>query len=203
MFYQRYEGQEGGGSTYKPTSCWVRGSETSPSGNESRSPRRPRHGQFPYIHPYPLLFLTSTPQIKAPQITSYRWPRRANSTILIYAIMLYITFPDAVPKSPLFQPARAINAAIGGSNTMLRIWQAWFGIHFLEALYTLSLCRRHSTPLVTGVRTLIIIIIIIISCRFLTNGLCCRPSMCLARLFSDFLYGLILGRGFKPRGSIR
>ncbi|KIM89323.1 hypothetical protein PILCRDRAFT_61272 [Piloderma croceum F 1598] len=87
--------------------------------------------------------------IKAPQITDFRLPANSAITCVVYAILLYITFPDISP-SPLFTPARTIHACLGGLSTLKLIWQVTAVVHILESLYTLSLCKRHRTGFVVG-----------------------------------------------------
>jgi hypothetical protein len=94
------------------------------------------------------------PQIKAPQITNFRLPVQSANTCVIYAVLLYITFPDISPL-PLFTPARTIHAYLGGLSTLKLIWQVIAVLHILESLYTLSLCKRHRTGFVVGVRLFI------------------------------------------------
>ncbi|KAG7449207.1 uncharacterized protein BT62DRAFT_669993 [Guyanagaster necrorhizus] len=68
--------------------------------------------------------------IKAPHITSFRFPLTVNTwfTLFILGCLLYIGTSPSHPKSPLYLP----------------------GIHALESLYTLHLCRKHHTGLVVG-----------------------------------------------------
>lgn len=66
-------------------------------------------------------------------------------------LLLYLTYPDISP-SPLFIPARTISAWTGGFLTLKLIWLSLAVIHILESFYTLSLCKKHQTGFVVGVR---------------------------------------------------
>ena len=93
---------------------------------------------------------TEHSKIKAPQISSFRLPAKSAFTIVLYAWLLYLTYPDISPSS-LFTPARTIGLWVGGFSTLKRIWQGIFAVHFLESLYTLSLCKKHQTGFAVGV----------------------------------------------------
>jgi len=81
--------------------------------------------------------------IKAPQITSIRFPSTSMFSIAFYLTLLYLTYPN-ISTSTLFDPARAVSAHIGGYSTMKMAWQGTSIIHALESLYILSLCKKHT-----------------------------------------------------------
>lgn len=88
-------------------------------------------------------------QIKAPKITTFVFPKDAYiSAVLIPVVCSPYLFQGT--SSPLGSVADWTVSWIG---TGAAAWIFWLlmGLHALEALYTASLCRRHSTGLVLGV----------------------------------------------------
>ncbi|KAF8652573.1 hypothetical protein AX16_004326, partial [Volvariella volvacea WC 439] len=84
--------------------------------------------------------------IKAPQISTFEFPRKALKTIPFVLPVLYFGLAPHNSTSPIFGPAHAVQAALGPSLLKYGTYGIIFA-HFLESLYTLSLCRRHRTPL--------------------------------------------------------
>ncbi|PBL02558.1 hypothetical protein ARMGADRAFT_1072014 [Armillaria gallica] len=88
--------------------------------------------------------------IKAPHITTFRFPTTVNTwiTLLIAGSLLYIGFSPSHPESPLYLPGRIARSYIGSYFKPV-LW-SFTGVHVLESLYTLHLCRKHHTGLVVG-----------------------------------------------------
>lgn len=88
--------------------------------------------------------------IKAPHITSFRFPLTVNTwfTLFILGCLLYIGTSPSHPKSPLYLPGRLARSYMDSYFKSV-LW-AFAGIHALESLYTLHLCRKHHTGLVVG-----------------------------------------------------
>ncbi|KZT01970.1 uncharacterized protein LAESUDRAFT_662836 [Laetiporus sulphureus 93-53] len=90
---------------------------------------------------------------KAPQITSFRFPRDAWMTTALIVSLIYVTWapePSAPNFSTLWHPGYF-------TRSILPSWIVpfcWYIIllpaHTLEALYALSICWKHSTPLLVG-----------------------------------------------------
>lgn len=97
--------------------------------------------------------LTSWMQTKAPQITSFQFPKRALRTIPIVTIITYFALApvdEMVNPSLLFTPARVVNSLIG-PKPFLYAFYVQIVAHVLEAAYTFILCRRHRTGFFVGV----------------------------------------------------
>ncbi|KAK0206562.1 hypothetical protein DFS33DRAFT_1381672 [Desarmillaria ectypa] len=88
--------------------------------------------------------------IKAPHITTFRFPTTVNTwfTVLLVGSLLYIDISSSHPESPLYLPGRLARSYIG-SYLKPMLWSV-AGIHALESLYTLHLCRKHHTGVVVG-----------------------------------------------------
>ncbi|KAJ6552064.1 hypothetical protein DFH09DRAFT_1366453 [Mycena vulgaris] len=81
--------------------------------------------------------------IKSPQITAFHLPPRGiNAALLFYSLLPYGAFAVSDGQSPFFAPAQFLYSYV--SPKTFKIFLAIvFGVHFLEGLYTLSLCRKH------------------------------------------------------------
>lgn len=90
---------------------------------------------------------------KNPTINSFAFPASAWKTTLLIIALLYTTYaPD--PESPLYSPACLTAVLIRGalpSWGLTGIWVFLVAFHSAECVYTYSLCKRHSTPLVPTV----------------------------------------------------
>ena len=74
-------------------------------------------------------------------------------TVILVAALLYTTFAPP-PSSPSYSPAFAVADAIRGALPSWGLAFCWYlmvGIHSLECLYMMSLCRKHQTPFVPTV----------------------------------------------------
>ncbi len=128
----------------------VRRRQATAAGNESLGAGRAGNG-LSYFHVH-VLGLTNMYQIKAPHITTFRFPTTVNTwiTLLIAGSLLYIGFSPSHPESPLYLPGRIARSYIG--SYFKPVFWSFTGVHVLESLYTLHLCRKHHTGLVVGVR---------------------------------------------------
>ena len=100
----------------------------------------------------------SITQIEVPKITTFRLGvPKGNSIALtigitfLVAFMWYIFLAPINSTSPFFLPANIVRSYLG-----LRAVELGMGFivlcHFLESLYTFSLCRKHCTGFFVGVR---------------------------------------------------
>lgn len=95
-------------------------------------------------------------QIKAPQITSYQFPLKEATQISV--VMLWLVYctigtshnPPEPPVPGFWEPGRAVVGLLGGRIAVKLAWWTVCVCHSLEALYTASLCRKH-TGFVVGV----------------------------------------------------
>lgn len=88
--------------------------------------------------------------IKAPTISTFRIPTRGCLTsvfILLPLILAGFTPEDAT--SPPLRAAVALRNVLGPS-TVRWILKVVTGLHLLEALYVVNLCRRHNTGIAVG-----------------------------------------------------
>jgi len=83
---------------------------------------------------------------KAPPITTYYIPAKSLITVVLLIALSLTTWPP--PQ--LAELARTTQNTIGGFLTIKIIWGVVAVSHGLEGLYTLVLCRRHSTGIVIG-----------------------------------------------------
>ncbi|KAJ7689022.1 hypothetical protein B0H17DRAFT_1012386 [Mycena rosella] len=90
--------------------------------------------------------------IKSPKITAFHLPPRGiNFALGFYSLVSYGIFAVSDDRSPFFAPAQFLHAYI--PPTVFKILLSmWFGIHILEGLYTISLCRKHKASFPTTVR---------------------------------------------------
>jgi len=70
---------------------------------------------------------------------------QAAAIIILYALLLCLSYPD------ISVYARTLSDSIGGFSAVKRIWYSVAVAHALEGVYTLSLCKKHRTPLLVGV----------------------------------------------------
>ncbi|KAJ7102920.1 hypothetical protein C8R44DRAFT_859112 [Mycena epipterygia] len=81
--------------------------------------------------------------IKSPQITSFHLPPRGIwATILFFSLVPYGAFAPSYGESPFLIPAQFLHSYVSPKVFKITFAIA-FGIHLLEGLYTLSLCRKH------------------------------------------------------------
>jgi hypothetical protein len=66
------------------------------------------------------------------------------------ALLFYTTFAPVPQTSPIWTPGVLLREFVGPGVISIG-WGVFLGAHALESLYTLSLCRKHRTGLVTGV----------------------------------------------------
>ena len=100
----------------------------------------------------------STTQIDVPKITTFRLGVPKGNSIAVtigitflVAFMWYIFLAPINSTSPFFLPANIVRSYLG-----LRAVELGMGFivlwHFMESLYTFSLCRKHCTGFFVGVR---------------------------------------------------
>ena len=98
--------------------------------------------------------------IKAPQITSYQFPLKEASQISVAMLWLvYCTIgtgpnPPATPVPGFWEPGRAVVGLLGGRIAVTLAWWTVGVFHSLEALYTASLCRKHTGFVVGSLYTM-------------------------------------------------
>lgn len=93
-------------------------------------------------------------QMKSPKIDTFRVPQNAWMTSIPMFALIYTTFapdPSSPSYSPLFAVAHAVREAVGGPRVVSYFWYLLIVLHSLESFYTLSLCRKHQTPLIPAV----------------------------------------------------
>jgi drug/metabolite transporter (DMT)-like permease len=104
------------------------------------------------------LFLKSyvayTSQIKSPRISSLSLPRNALSTLsfTLFFVFLYFTPAQSPSTSHLLLLANTLQSLLGSFLISFTFWTL-VTAHILESLYTLYICRNHSTGIVLGVST--------------------------------------------------
>ncbi|KIM44207.1 hypothetical protein M413DRAFT_443235 [Hebeloma cylindrosporum] len=86
--------------------------------------------------------------IKAPKITKFEFPSRAYSSAAFVLLVTYIHFLQG-STSPLAEPANFLSSYTGSGNVSLAFYVV-LALHTLEAVYTFTLCWRHSTGFVLG-----------------------------------------------------
>jgi len=90
---------------------------------------------------------------KAPQITTFQFPKRALRVSPVVAIITYFALApvdNMVYPSLLFTPARVVDSLLG-PKPFLYAFYVLAVAHVLEAAYTFILCRRHRTGFFVGV----------------------------------------------------
>jgi hypothetical protein len=73
------------------------------------------------------------------------------TTFLPICALLYCTFFPKDSAAALYAPARFVYSYVNGTLLAV-IWGFMCSIHALEALYTLTLVRKHAGNFSTGVR---------------------------------------------------
>ncbi|TDL15350.1 hypothetical protein BD410DRAFT_796459 [Rickenella mellea] len=84
--------------------------------------------------------LSGYEETNRPQINSFHLPRQALTTVIAMIAFLYVTASTYCPAS---------NTLFAPGDTPI-IWGIMVTLHSLEALYTITLCRRHRTPFIVG-----------------------------------------------------
>jgi hypothetical protein len=99
--------------------------------------------------------------MKSPQITTFQWDSSFLKVVPIFLPLAFLTFFPG-PTSLFPSLTSALNGTVLPSVEYVRsaymtqtvltyLWAIYFGVHALESLYTLHLCRKHKTPLVPTV----------------------------------------------------
>ncbi|KAJ7472037.1 hypothetical protein FB451DRAFT_1251728 [Mycena latifolia] len=89
--------------------------------------------------------------IKSPQITSFHLPPSGIKFALFYlSFVPYGAYAVSDGGSPFFAPAQFLHSYVS-PKTFKLLLAIWFGIHLLEGLYTLTVCRRHKAGFRTTV----------------------------------------------------
>ncbi|KAI0077949.1 hypothetical protein K474DRAFT_1620141 [Panus rudis PR-1116 ss-1] len=89
---------------------------------------------------------------RAPEITTFELPTRVYYTAPLVAFMFY-TYLAPETASPSYAPLLYLAHATRSVIPWWFINASWYFmivVHFLEALYTLRLCRKHRTPFWVG-----------------------------------------------------
>lgn len=91
--------------------------------------------------------------LKAPQLTTFRFPSKAAMTPFVFLAYFYLLSPPppgttflSIPVTNMdtfFSPAHAFRDLTGLSLSFRTLFTILGAIHGAEGLYTLSLCRRH------------------------------------------------------------
>ncbi|KAI0804750.1 hypothetical protein BC629DRAFT_1283121 [Irpex lacteus] len=89
---------------------------------------------------------------KAPQITTYRWDDSFYKIAYAFGPLALLTIlpgPTSLlgPAAPTYVLVEYVRENVIGPKAIAYLWGISFGIHALEGLYTLHLCRKHKTPL--------------------------------------------------------
>ncbi|CAL1702486.1 unnamed protein product [Somion occarium] len=95
---------------------------------------------------------------RAPQLSTFRLTPRVLQTVVVISILVYTTFApsrDSPSYHPIFLPANLIRSSIP-SYVITGSWIFMMVVHFLEGLYTLSLCKKHRTGFVVGLQYFIV-----------------------------------------------
>ncbi|KAI0795909.1 hypothetical protein C8Q75DRAFT_711225 [Abortiporus biennis] len=88
----------------------------------------------------------------APQITSFRLTKEVFVTIVMIASLVLTTFAPE-PSSPSYSQVFFFFVLLRNffpSWFIIGSWYFMIAVHSLEALYTLSLCKKHRTPFLVG-----------------------------------------------------
>lgn len=93
----------------------------------------------------------ATPQIKAPKITTFKVPEGIAVATAVVAFTWYTYLAPFNTTSPFFIPANFVRSYVGFLPVQLSVGSIVLS-HVLESLYTFSLCRKHSTGFLVGVR---------------------------------------------------
>ncbi|KAI0824409.1 hypothetical protein BC628DRAFT_1420146 [Trametes gibbosa] len=90
--------------------------------------------------------------VPSPHITSFRLDSNMWYIVAMMSFLIYTTFaptPGSPNYSPFFEPAHLLLANL--PSWMLTFsWSLVVGLHGLESLYTLHLCRKHRTGFIVG-----------------------------------------------------
>ncbi|KIK45557.1 hypothetical protein CY34DRAFT_523989 [Suillus luteus UH-Slu-Lm8-n1] len=91
--------------------------------------------------------------LKAPQLTTFRFPSKAAITPFVFLAYFYLLSPPpagttflSIPVTNMdvfFSPAHAFRDLTGLGLSLRTLFAILGAIHGAEGLYTLSLCRRH------------------------------------------------------------
>ncbi|KAJ6558274.1 hypothetical protein B0H19DRAFT_1376738 [Mycena capillaripes] len=88
--------------------------------------------------------------IKVPVLTTFNFPLMVfTSTFFPICALAYCTFFPKDSTASLFAPARFVSSYVNGT-IMTGIWAFMCATHVLEALYTLTLVRKHAGNFSTG-----------------------------------------------------
>lgn len=90
-------------------------------------------------------------QIKAPKIATFKVPEGIAVTTALMAFTWYTYLAPFNSTSPFFIPANFVRSYVGFRPVELSVGFIVLS-HVLESLYTFSLCRKHSTGFLVGVR---------------------------------------------------
>jgi hypothetical protein len=95
-----------------------------------------------------------------PQIKTFDFPLGAYATGILILLASYLTLAQTHGDSPYFNLAHRLNRITGGSLALKIFWTTYCGMHGLEGLYALSLCRKHRTGFTVGVSSRFILSLI-------------------------------------------
>ncbi|KAJ7641610.1 hypothetical protein FB45DRAFT_900616 [Roridomyces roridus] len=81
--------------------------------------------------------------IKSPKISSFYFPPTGYAiAVVLFGLVPYFGFAPSEGSSPLLIPAEFVRSYISAKAFKI-LFGVVVGIHMLEGLYSLSLCRRH------------------------------------------------------------
>ncbi|OCH91370.1 hypothetical protein OBBRIDRAFT_792303 [Obba rivulosa] len=90
---------------------------------------------------------------RAPKVTTFELPGQVLLTAAMVGFLVYTTFtpsPDSPNYSPIFAPGYSLRSVLP-SWVLPSSWAFMVAVHLLEALYTLSLARKHDMDFSIGV----------------------------------------------------
>ncbi|KAJ7140055.1 hypothetical protein C8R43DRAFT_1018796 [Mycena crocata] len=80
--------------------------------------------------------------IKSPQIKTFHFPPRGIDVAIFFSILSFGAFAPTEGESGLVAVTQIMHSYLS-QKTFMILWAGTLGIHFVESLYTLYLCRKH------------------------------------------------------------
>ena len=117
----------------------------------------------------------AAPQIKAPKITTFKVPEGIAVATAVVAFAWYTYLAPFNTTSPFFIPANFVRSYVGFRPVQLFVGSIVLS-HVLESLYTFSLCRKHSTGFLVGVRCSFVFLFTLCDSRTLSIGAVCHNN---------------------------
>lgn len=99
------------------------------------------------------LWLTAVFQLKSPEIKTFHLPPSGiGAAVVLNTLIPYAAFSPSDDSSPFFIPAQFLHSYVSPKTWKIAL-ALMVGIHMLEGLYTLSLCRKHRASFRVTVRS--------------------------------------------------